>query len=34
MYKTWKCPRCGTQFLEPVKECDWCPGIRPEESKE
>ena len=23
------CPRCGTEYLEQVDECDWCPGIEP-----
>ena len=23
------CPRCGTVYLEPVAQCDWCPGERP-----
>jgi uncharacterized OB-fold protein len=24
-----KCSKCGTVYLEPVEECDWCPGQKP-----
>lgn len=25
-----KCERCGTEYLEPVVDCDWCPGVVPQ----
>ena len=25
----YKCKKCDTEYLEPVKECDWCPGETP-----
>lgn len=24
-----KCSRCGTEYIFPVAECDWCPGVVP-----
>lgn len=24
------CPKCGTEYHEPVTECDWCPGKVPQ----
>lgn len=25
-----KCECCGTEYLEPVAECDWCPEAVPQ----
>ncbi len=24
-----KCQRCGTEYVYPTRECDWCPGETP-----
>lgn len=25
----FKCPRCGTEYFQPLEACDWCPGVEP-----
>lgn len=27
---TWKCECCGTEYFEPLAECDWCPEVKPQ----
>lgn len=25
----YQCPRCGTEYFEPLESCDWCPECKP-----